>query len=445
MSSSQELLDRRSAVVSRGVPRVTRATVAHASGATLVDLEGNEIIDFAGGIGVMTAGHCDEAVVAAIREQAGQLLHTCFHIATYEPYVALCEKLVELLPHGDSTKAMLVNSGAEAVENAVKIARQATGQSAVICYTDAFHGRTLLGMSLTSKVGYKSGCGPFAPEIYRLPYPNHYRDGDGLDMSAFVERELSRVRTAFTNTVAADEVAAILIEPVAGEGGFLPAPRAYLEGLREICDEHGIVLIFDEVQTGFCRTGGWGAYQQLDVVPDLSTWAKAMGGGLPIAAVVGRADVMDAVKPGTLGGTYGGNPVACAAALATIRVMEEKNLNQRARQVGEILRRRFESMRARCPAVDDVRGMGAMVGIELVEDVETREPASSLASDVTRACLDRGLLLLTAGTAGNVIRVLVPLVIPDDQLTRGLDILEEELLARAGTAGPESRLSLSTA
>jgi len=444
MGSNKDLLDRRSAVVSRGVPRVTAATVAKASGATLTDLEGNDIIDFAGGIGVMTAGHCDESVVAAIREQAGRLQHTCFHIATYEPYVELCEKLVQLLPHGGPTKAMLVNSGAEAVENAVKIARQATGRAAVICFTDAFHGRTLLGMSLTSKVGYKHGCGPFAPEIYRLPYPNPYRHGDGLPMSTFIDRELERLRSAFHDTVSADQVAAILIEPVAGEGGFLPAPRAYLEGLRSICDEHGIMLIFDEVQTGFCRTGSWGAYQQLGVTPDLSTWAKAMGGGLPIAAVVGRADIMDAVRPGTLGGTYGGNPIACAGALATIRVMESQNLNARAKQVGEMLRRRFESLRARCSAIGDVRGLGAMVGIELIED-DARTPASSLASAVAQACLERGLLIITAGTAGNVIRVLAPLVIPDDQLARGLDILEEELVARAGTTArrPEPSASVT--
>jgi 4-aminobutyrate aminotransferase/(S)-3-amino-2-methylpropionate transaminase len=443
MGANDELLARRSAVVSRGVPRVTRATVEHASSATLTDAEGNEFIDFAAGIGVMSAGHCDEHVVRAISDQAGRLLHTCFHVATYEPYVALCEKLVSLLPHGEATKAVLLNSGAEAVENAVKIARQATGRSAIICFTDAFHGRTLLGMSLTSKVGYKNGCGPFAPEIYRLPFPNYYRNGDGLDRDAFVDRELKRLRDAFANTVAADQVAAILIEPVAGEGGFVPAPRTYLEGLRHICDETGILLIFDEVQTGFCRTGAWGAYQTLGVTPDLSTWAKAMGGGLPISAVLGRAEVMDAVKPGTLGGTYGGNPVACAAALATIELMEQQNLNARGREVGEILRRRFESLRARCPTIGDVRGLGAMVGVELVLDSETLEPATALASEIATACLDRGVLLITAGTFGNVIRVLVPLVISDEQLTDGLDILEDELLKRSGSGQRSDRRSMA--
>lgn len=444
MGANNELLARRSAVVSRGVPRVTPATVARGEGAILVDVEGREYIDFAAGIGVMTAGHCNERVVRAVSEQASRLQHTCFHIATYEPYVALCEKLVSLLPHGDATKAVLLNSGAEAVENAIKIARQATGRSAVVCFTDAFHGRTLLGMSLTSKVSYKSGCGPFAPEIYRLPFPNFYRDGDGLDLDAFIERELNRLREAFANTVPADQVAAILIEPVAGEGGFVPAPEAYLDGLRRICDETGILLIFDEVQTGFCRTGSWGAYQTMGVTPDLSTWAKAMGGGLPISAVLGRAEIMDAVKPGTLGGTYGGNPIACAAALATIDEMEALKLNARAVEIGALLRRRFEAIRAKCPEVGDVRGLGAMMGMELVKDPATREPAGALAGDIVAACLERGILMLTAGTHGNVIRVLVPLVMPDELLKRGIDILEQEITKRSVAGQETGRRSMAT-
>jgi 4-aminobutyrate aminotransferase/(S)-3-amino-2-methylpropionate transaminase len=441
MSSNEDLLARRTAVVPRGVPRVTAATVARGAGALLTDLEGNELIDFAGGIGVMNAGHGNEKVVAAIREQAGRLLHTCFHVATYEPYVALCEKLVSLFPHGDRTKALLVNSGAEAIENAVKIARQATRRPAVICYTDSFHGRTLLGMSLTSKVKYKTGCGPFAPEIYRLPFPNRFLHGDGLEEDAFVARELERLREAFANTVEADQVAAVLIEPVQGEGGFVPAPEGYLRGLREICDEHGIVLIFDEVQTGFCRTGAWAAHHHFGVVPDVSTWAKSMGGGLPIAAVVGRAAVMDAAAPGTIGGTYGGNPVACAAALATITVMEELDLNRRAREVGERVRAGFTRLQVRCPALADVRGLGAMVAAEFVVD---GAPAGAQVAKVLEACVARGVLVLSAGTHGNVIRVLSPLVIEDDQLDRGLDVIEEEVLrvfepAPAG-AGPAARV-----
>ena len=243
----------------------------------LVDLEGRELIDFASGIGVMNVGHCQPAVVEAIRQQATKLLHTCIHVATYEPYVALCEKLAELLPHGDRTKVMLVNSGAEAVENAVKIARQATNRPAIICYTEGFHGRTLMAMSLTSKYGYKIGCGPYAPEVYRLPFPNRYRYGDGLSEAVFVERELCRFRDSLINTVAAEQVAAVLLEPVQGEGGFVPVPPAYLRGLRELCDELGMMLILDEVQSGFCRTGRWAAYEHFGVVPDISTWAKVHG------------------------------------------------------------------------------------------------------------------------------------------------------------------------
>ncbi len=436
MADNESLLKRREAVTPRGIPRATIATVASASGAVLRDHEGHELIDFAGGIGVMNAGHCQQAVVDAIHQQAQKLLHTCIHIATYEPYVALCEKLVELLPHGSQTKAMLVNSGAEAVENAVKIARQATQRDAVICFIDGFHGRTLMGMSLTSKVGYKAGCGPFAPEVYRLQFPNYYRHGDGLDEDAFGMRELIRLKQAFSNVVSPRDVAAMVIELVQGEGGFNPVPRAYLEKLRQICDEHGIMLVFDEVQTGFCRTGRWGAYQHYGVTPDLSTWAKSMGGGLPIGAVVGKAHVMDAAQPGTIGGTFGGNPVACAAALATIKIMEEQDLNTRAQQIGQHVRKRFLALKQQCPLVSDVRGLGAMIGMELVQDADPSKPATDLVKKIITDCLKQGLLLIAAGTYNNVIRVLSPLVITDDQLDRGLNIIEQQVLRHAPASTP---------
>jgi len=431
MTLDHDLIARREAVVARGVPRVSGVTADNAEGALLRDASGREWIDFAGGIGVMNLGHGDPEVVAAIREQAGKLLHTCIHVATYEPYVALAERLAERFPHGDATKVMLVNSGAEAVENAVKIARQSTDRSGILCFTEGFHGRTLLGMSLTSKVGYKIGCGPFAPEIYRLPFPNHYRDGAGLTQSEFAERELRRMREALATYVAAEEVAAVVLEVVQGEGGFVPVPPEYLRGLRRICDETGILLVLDEVQTGFCRTGRWAAYEHYDVLPDLSTWAKSMGGGLPIGAVIGRAEVMDGARPGTIGGTYGGNPVACAAALATLRRMEELDLPRRAERIGERIRSRFEALARRCPAIGDVRGLGAMIGIELVEDGDPARPASAMVREVLDACEKRGLLAIAAGVHGNVIRVLSPLVIADEHLDRGLTILEEELLARS--------------
>lgn len=423
MSSSVELIKRRERVVCRGVGRISDMTAASADGATIRDADGKSYIDFAGGIGVMNVGHCDPEVVEAIREQAARMLHSCIHVATYEPYVELCEMLVEILPHGPDTRVMLVNTGAEAIENAMKIARQATGRPAVICFTGAFHGRTLMALSLTSKLGYKLGCGPFAPEVYRLPYPT-VRPRTGEDEATVSRRELERLRATFKDTVAAKDVAAIVLELVQGEGGFNVAPRAYVEGLRKICDEHGIALVFDEVQTGFCRTGSWAASEHYGVTPDLSTWAKSMGGGLPISSVIGRAEVMDKAAPGTLGGTYGGNPVACAAAMATIRRMRELDLNARAARCGRVIRERFEAMARRVPEVGDVRGLGAMMAIEFSEAGDPLKPATALAKRIMDMCRERGLLIIPAGVDSNVIRVLSPLVISDGELVRGLDILE---------------------
>lgn len=433
MSQSQSLLERRAAVVPRAVAQFAGGTTAvSARGARIVDSDGRELIDFAGGIGVLNVGHCDPAVVAAVREQAERLMHACIHVATYEGYVGLCEKLVDLLPHAGPAKAMLVSTGAEAVENAVKIARQATGRQAVLCFTEAFHGRTMMAMTLTSKTGYKIGCGPFAPEVYRLPYPSRFHTGHGRSEDEFVRSELHRLEECFGRRVAAEHVAAVIIEPVLGEGGFIPAPAGYLRGLREVCDERGIVLVFDEVQSGFCRTGRWAAYEHSGVLPDLSTWAKSLGGGMPIAAVVGRAEVMDAARPGTLGGTYGGNPVACAAALATIRRMEELDLNARAGRLGEVVRTRFESLRERCDIVGDVRGLGAMIGLELCEDGDPDRPSPNAVAHVTRRCREEGVLILPAGRHANVVRVLAPLVIEDADLEHGLNVIEAAVLEAAG-------------
>ncbi len=430
MSRSESLVDRRHAVVPRGVGQFAGdLTVDRARGALLVDVDGNELLDFTGGIGVMNVGHCDERVVAAIREQAGKLLHTCFHVATYETYVALCEELVGLLPHGGPTKAMLVNSGSEAVENAVKIARQASGRQAVICFTEAFHGRTMMGMTLTSKTRYKLGCGPYAPEVYRAPYPRLFHDVSRRGEQDFVRDQLASFEELFANLVTADQVAAIIIEPVLGEGGFVPAPFGYLRGLRELCDRTGILLICDEVQSGFCRTGRWAAYEHAGIVPDLSTYAKSMGGGLPIGAVVGRAEVMDAAQPSTLGGTFGGNPVACAAALATISVMKELDLNARATQIGDVLRTRFQRLAERTSLIGDVRGLGAMIGVEFCHDRDAQRPAGDALTTITEGCRARGLVILPAGRNGNVLRVLCPLVITDDELERGISTIEQSVLA----------------
>ncbi len=427
-TKSQALLERRKNVVANGVGVFNTATVSEASGATIIDVDGNELIDFAGGIGVVNAGHCPAPVVAAIREQAGKYLHTSFNVVTYEPYIKLCEELAEILPHGKKTKAMLISTGAEAVENAIKIARQATKREAVLCFTDAYHGRTMMAMTLTSKVDYKLECGPFAPEVYRIPFPNFYRYADGRTMDEFVKTSLKNLHASSKNLIDPKNLAAVIIEPVQGEGGFIPVPQKYLEGLRAFCDEHRIMLIIDEIQSGFARTGNWASWQNYGVTPDLSTYAKSMGSGLPIAAVLGKAEVMDAAAPGTIGGTYIGSPISCVAASATIQYMKDINLNKRGIEVGEIIMNRFNDLKKRCADIGDVRGQGAMIGIEFVKNGDPNQPNTELCGAVVKSCAEKGLIILSAGTYKNVIRILSPLVISDEQLNEGLDILEKEIL-----------------
>lgn len=427
-NKSDKLLERRKNIVPNGIGIFVNSTAATAKGAVITDEDGNELIDFSGGIGVLNAGHCPEPVVKAIQEQAEKLIHACFHISSYEPYIELCEKLALLFPHGNETKVMLTNTGAESVENAIKIARQATKRQAVLCYTNAFHGRSLMAMTLTSKIDYKLNSGPFAPEVYRLPFPNFYRDGRGLTEDDFVDIELKRLWESSKNLVNPNNVAAIIIEVVQGEGGINTAPIKYIEGLRKFCDEFGIMLIFDEVQSGFCRTGEWGAYQHFGVTPDISTWAKSLGSGMPIGAVIGKKEVMDAAAPGTIGGTFLGNPVCCAAAIATLNYMEEINLNDKAKHISKIVEKRFINLKRSCAGIGDVRGLGAMQAIEFVIDRDPMQPDSEVCSKLTKACLDRGLILLSAGTYKNIIRILSPLTISDELLNKGLDIIEEELI-----------------
>ncbi len=426
--NSIELLKRRNAVVPQAMAMSQPIDAAYASGATFVSHDGQEYIDFSGGIGVLNAGHCPQPVVRAIAEQTGKLMHTFFNLLTHEPYVLLAEKLIEILPHGPATKVMMVSTGAEAVENAVKIARQATGRQGIICYTGGFHGRSLMGMTLTSKVSYKLGCGPFAPEVYRIPFPDYYHNGQGMDINAFVAQELTRFRQYLSSVVAPENVAAVILEPVQGEGGFCVAPKKYVQGLRQLCDEFGILLILDEVQSGFGRTGRWAAYEHYDVLPDLSTWAKSMGSGIPIGCVMGKAAIMDLARPGTLGGTYAGNPVACAAALATINYMQQIDINGLGERVGQTVYSFFRALQVECPAIGDVRGLGAMVGIELVRESDPNQPDATLTQQLVARCADRGLFLISAGVYGNVIRVLCPLVIEEALLQKGLHIIREELL-----------------
>ncbi|MBX2982542.1 MAG: aspartate aminotransferase family protein [Flavobacteriales bacterium] len=427
ITKSEALIARRLAAIPKGVGMFNHATAASASGAIITDSDGRTLIDFAGGIGVVNAGHCPPPVVKAIQEQAAKFLHVSFNVASYEPYIALCEKLNALLPHGGPTKTMLVSTGAEAVENAIKIAKQATGRQGVLCFTDAFHGRTMMAMTLTSKVGYKIGCGPFAPEVYRLQYPNVYRYAKGRSEEEFAQAELARLEGAIQDTVDVNNLAAVIIEVVQGEGGFNVAPAAYLKGLREFCTAHGIMLIFDEVQSGFGRTGAWSAYEHFGVTPDLSTWAKSLGSGMPVGAVIGRAEIMDMAGPSTIGGTYIGNPVSCAAALATVNYMEEIHINAKGRHVGEVIIKRFEKMKAKHACIGDVRGLGAMCAMEFVKNNDPGQPDGEICTALMNACSKRDLILITAGTNKNVIRVLSPLVIDDATLNKGLDIMEEEL------------------
>ncbi len=398
--------------------------VERGDGALLTDVDGNTFIDFAGGIGCLNIGHSHPRVTAAVKAAADRFLHTDFTVVPYESYVELAERLLPLIPISGPKRAAFFNSGAEAVENAIKIAKVATGRPAVIAYESAFHGRTHMAMSLTSKVHpYKAGFGPFAPEVYRVAFPNAYRLGP--DATAIALRDLA---TALKTRVAPESVAAIIIEPVQGEGGFVPAAPGYLSALRELCDEHGIVLIADEVQSGYGRTGKMFAIEHFGVEPDLVCVAKSIAGGVPISGVAGRAAIMDAAAESTIGGTYVGNPLGCAAGIAVLDVLRDERLLERGIEIGTAIRRRLERVQSENAAVGDVRGLGPMIGIELVADA-AGTPAPEIANAVVAHALAAGLILLKAGTYGNVIRTLVPLVISDEHLAEALDVLEGAIAA----------------
>jgi 4-aminobutyrate aminotransferase/(S)-3-amino-2-methylpropionate transaminase len=431
--TTKELLERRAKAVPKGVFNVAQRFAASASGALITDVEGRELIDFAGGIGVNNVGHCHPKVVAAVREQAGKLLHSCFHIVMYEQYVALAERLCAATPGDFPKMAALFNSGAEAVENAVKIARHATGRSGVVAFETGFHGRTLLTMTLTSKVKpYKFGFGPFAPEVYRMPYAYCYRCPLGRTYPDCGVACAEKLREFFINNAAAEHIACLVVEPVTGEGGFITPPPEYFPRLKAICEEHGIVFIADEVQTGVGRTGRMFAMEHWGVEPDLLTTAKSLGGGMPISAVVGRAELMDHPQVGGIGGTYGGNPVCCAAALAVLDVVEQEDLLGRAQTLGDTVRARMEAWRNAHPAIGEVRGLGPMLAMEMVQDPETREPAPELARHVVQHCLSENLVCIACGNHGNVIRLLTPLLMDDETLERGLSIIERGLQTMPG-------------
>ncbi len=422
---SKALIDRKNKCTSRGISQGTPLFIEKASGALMTDVDGNEFIDFYSGIGVLNAGHCPRPVVDAIKDQAEKLIHCCFMTSMYEGWVDLAEKLIQITPIKGDLKVTFANSGAEAVENAIKIARSYTKRTGVIAFELAFHGRTNLTMGLTSKVKpYKYGFGPFAPEIYKVPsaycYRCYYRStypGCGMHCLEQFER-------FFAAEVEPEAMAAMIIEPVQGEGGFIVPPKEFLPGLKTICEKHGIVFIADEIQSGFARTGKMFSVEHFDVEPDLITMAKSIASGMPLSAVVGKAEIMDAPGPGMIGGTYVGNPLACAAGVATINYIEQEKLAARAEKIGASVVVRLKDMQEKYPLIGDIRSLGAMIGIELVKDQKTKEPAKEETGQIIKECLSQGLVLISAGIFGNVIRMLMPLVVTDEQLERALNILD---------------------
>jgi len=421
---SRALMARREAAVPRGPYNSTPIFVASAEGATLEDVDGNRYLDFAGGIGCLNIGHRSPRVTAALREQLDKHLHVCFAVTPYESYIAVAEKLNALAPGKFPKKTIILNTGAEAVENSIKIARAYTKRPAVICFEDAFHGRTLLAMTLTSKTHpYKAGFEPFASDVYRIPFAYPYRAEKGATAESFAHY----LEDAFKRVVAPESVAAVIAEPVLGEGGFVVPPRDYFAILQKICRKHGILFIADEVQSGFARTGKWFASEHFGIEPDLITMAKSLGGGMPIAAVTGRAEIMDAPGVGALGGTFAGHPLSCAAALAAIESIEQDGLLARSTALGKHFEERARGWQQKWPLVGDVRGLGGMCAMELVRDAATREPADAEAKELAHYCYEHGLITITAGTFNNVIRILVPLVVTDAQFDEGLDVIEAAL------------------
>src|SRR6266545_8199043 len=427
---SREIVARREASVPSGLYKAHQIAVERAAGALVTDVDGNTFIDFIGGIGVLNAGHCPPEVVAAIQAQAAKLLHFSALVGTYEPYVELAERLNDAVPINGPCKTILSNSGAEGVENAIKIARAATGRQAIVAFEGGYHGRTLMTLSLTSKTSFKKTFGPFAPEVYRAPFPYAYRMG--LSEEQAVERCWEAFERLLVAGVGPEAIAAVIVEPVQGEGGFIPAPPEFLRRLRAFCTANGSLLIADEVQCGFGRTGTLFAMEQLGVEPDILVSAKSIAAGLPLAATTGRADLMDRAHVGGIGGTYGGNPLACVAAIEVLKWMRGGGASHaaplhRARAIGQAICERATAWKQEMPLIGDVRGLGAMIAIELVKDRATREPAPDEVLAVVTHCAKRGLLTMRAGLYANCLRLLMPLVITDDQLQEGLDVLEDGL------------------
>ncbi|MGC8811444.1 MAG: 4-aminobutyrate--2-oxoglutarate transaminase [bacterium] len=429
----EEIIKLRQENVPRGLNQLLPAVVAEAKGTVARDVEGKEFLDFTSGIGVLNVGHCPEEVVAAICAQAGKYIHSCFMVQMYEPYIALAKELNELISKGSPMKTMFLNSGAEAVENAIKIAKYFTKRPGVICFENAFHGRTALTMSLSSKVKYlKYGFWPFVPEVYRVPYAYCYRCAYNLTYPACDLYCAEFIRKKFFDLYAAAEsIGALIVEPVQGEGGFIVPPPKYLNRLQQICQEKGIVFIVDEIQTGFGRTGKMFAFEHWGVEPDIVITAKSLAAGMPLAGVTGKAEIMDAVESGGLGGTFGGNPVCCQAGLAVLKIFREKNLVARAGEIGQKIMEKLFSFKEKFPFIGDVRGLGAMNALEIVVDKKNPQPNGDLTKAIVQRCYEKGLILITAGAYSNIIRLLVPLVVTDEELEKGLKILDEALAEQA--------------
>ncbi|MFP5108187.1 4-aminobutyrate--2-oxoglutarate transaminase [Neobacillus sp. C211] len=423
---SKDLLERRNKYVPKGISNNCHSFVKKATGALVEDVDGNSYIDFAGAIGTLNVGHTHPRVVRALQEQASQFIHTCFNVMMYESYINLAERLCKLAPGNFDKQAAFFNSGAEAVENAVKIARKYTKRQGIVSFTRGFHGRTLMTMTMTSKVKpYKFGFGPFAPEVYKAPYPYVYRRPEGMTEQQYSAMIIEQFEQFLLAEVAPETIAAVVMEPVQGEGGFIVPDTAFVQRVREICSQHGILFIADEIQTGFARTGKYFAIEHFDVIPDLITISKSMGAGVPISGVIGRAEIMDAVDPGEIGGTYSGSPLGCRAALTVLDIIESENLNDRARILGDRVIEKMQFLAGRFECVGDVRGLGAMCAMEIVKDGQSKTPDKETVGKIVKAAAERGLMLLSAGLYGNVIRILMPLTITDDQLEEGLQILEE--------------------